>query len=486
MQQKTNPVPSFLHVFLTFTLLIAVVQFNWMAERSNYKDAFVRMAAAPVAGILSGFMYMLFSKLLARLSSADAQAFFQKVRSFFPLLYSNIFLLFFPGVTENVLFFEFVLFLCVHLFALSQLTQKASVEKLCTFFLFLALSLVLCEFSLRAYNRVKPSFIFSSRSYDRFRMKPHSTHFDFKVNAGGFNDTEFTARKKAGTTRIIGLGDSFLFGLLPYKYNFFTLLEEKLITEGEKAELYNMGIPGMSIDDYYNLLMQEALTLKPDVVLCHVFVQNDIKNYYASFSYSTNTLFHFKEWYLYRLMETVFRIRTQYKGRVMRENAAYDDNGGSFNHETYLQMKWDRYEIFDVKTDVKNWHQSSMEILSKMQAILQKNKIRFLVVLIPDEIQVSPELQSEFLRYIREKNRIKETGHASDFDFELPQKNIKPYLKENHIDFYDLLPAFKREAQSGTRLYIPDDGHWNIAGNKLAAQEIHRELAKLLNGTRAK
>ena len=42
---------------------------------------------------------------------------------------------------------------------------------------------------------------------------------------------------------------------------------------------------------------------------------------------------------------------------------------------------------------------------------------------------------------------------------------------EEAIPFLDLLPAFV-EAGQRTRLYKPRDTHWNLAGNRLAAEVI--------------
>lgn len=460
-------------------LLFAVMQWNWMAERQNYKDAFLRMGAAPTASLVLCAAYFFFFKVFLRALSIDFSAFLSKTLSFFPLLYANVFLVFFPQVTENALFFELVLFLIVHFFVLAQLKPFSSVEKLSTFFMFLLLSLVFCELSLRGYHRVRPSFIFASTSYDRFRALPHSTHFDFKLNSGGFSDVEFKTQKAAGKTRIIGLGDSFLFGNVPYSYNFITLLENNLAASGNKVELYNMGIPGMSIDDYYNLLVHEALPLKPDVVICHVYVQNDFKNYYASFSYSSNNLFHYDEWHMFKLMDYAFRIKPKFKRRIIRGKAAYNDNAPTMDRETYLNMQWGRYEIFDAKIDIQSWYKSSAEILLKMKNLLEKAHASFFVVLIPDEIQIDTDLQKEFLKFVQYNNLSKEAGHELVFDFDLPQKQIKKYLRKNHIAFVDLLPVFKEEAKKGTRLYIPNDFHWNIAGNRLAAEELYKSFSRI-------
>jgi hypothetical protein len=51
-------------------------------------------------------------------------------------------------------------------------------------------------------------------------------------------------------------------------------------------------------------------------------------------------------------------------------------------------------------------------------------------------------------------------------------------LGQRGIRSLDLLPAFRNS--SAARLYKPRDSHWNIAGNRLAAEAIAPEIARYL------
>src|SRR5262245_20696901 len=48
---------------------------------------------------------------------------------------------------------------------------------------------------------------------------PHRPWFNYWNNSLGFNDREFEAPKPPGRFRIMALGDSFAYGLLPYPNN---------------------------------------------------------------------------------------------------------------------------------------------------------------------------------------------------------------------------------------------------------------------------
>src|SRR5215211_2237822 len=142
-------------------------------------------------------------------------------------------------------------------------------------FVILLITLVLAEIAFRVYNYFHPSFIFYDRSYNRFRGKANAPDFDFHLNSKGFKDVEFNAKKDEGTYRIIALGDSFAYGIVPYQHTYLTRLEEEINQSGRKTELINMGIPGTGPKDYLALLVNEGLDLKPDMVLVSFFVGND-------------------------------------------------------------------------------------------------------------------------------------------------------------------------------------------------------------------
>ena len=109
-----------------------------------------------------------------------------------------------------------------------------------------ALAFLLGEVMLRIYQYVNPVFVFPDHSYNRFRGKPHADDYGFKLNSHGFKDVEFQPTKEPGQLRILGIGDSFVFGHVPYQHNFLTLLEDRLKVQGRPVEVINMGIPGTS------------------------------------------------------------------------------------------------------------------------------------------------------------------------------------------------------------------------------------------------
>ena len=90
-------------------------------------------------------------------------------------------------------------------------------------------------------------------------------------------------------------------------------------------------------------------------------------------------------------------------------------------------------------------------------------------------MQVEPVLQRQVIEV--------SAGDVDAYDFEKPNERLKGELRKLEIDHVDLLPAF-REETIRSRLYRPNDTHWNIKGNALAAKLILRHLQPQLPSAR--
>jgi hypothetical protein len=110
-----------------------------------------------------------------------------------------------------------------------------------------------------------------------------------------------------------------------------------------------------------------------------------------------------------------------------------------------------------------------MSQVAKIKELCDKRNARLIVVLLPDEMQVDLALQA---RVVEASNLNEET-----LDFMLPNRLLRESLQQLKIDHLDLTPEFLG-ASATQRLYRPNDSHWNIAGNRLAAHLIGEYIAK--------
>lgn len=318
-------------------------------------------------------------------------------------------------------------------------------------------TLLLLEVALRAVNAISPSFIFYADSYGRYRGRPGAPHHGATLNAGGFNDRDHPIdRPPQVRTRIVALGDSFAFGVVPRPSNYLTLIEQRLSSDGS-VELINLGVSGTNPRDYRAVLVDEGLKYRPDLVLVSLYVGNDLElrepRWYER-SYVT-TLVNFL-WHLGRARQTV----------IVAEGAlaAYHDDEPSMDEGAFARIQMDRAWLYTSANErlgvaVERTIADVRDICNLARGVAAD----CLVVVIPDETQVDAALQGDVARaWSRSRGSL---------DFNRPTRAIVESLGRAGIPALDLLPAFTKSG-GNERLYKPRDTHWNLAGNRLAADAI--------------
>jgi hypothetical protein len=65
-----------------------------------------------------------------------------------------------------------------------------------------------------------------------------------------------------------------------------------------------------------------------------------------------------------------------------------------------------------------------------------------------------------------------------NIDLELPNRQLAAFLAAEKIPYLDLLPVFREAASRSDMppLHFRHDGHWTVAGHRLAAEAIHKFL----------
>ncbi|HYV17856.1 MAG TPA: SGNH/GDSL hydrolase family protein [Verrucomicrobiae bacterium] len=328
------------------------------------------------------------------------------------------------------------------------------------------LSFACAEVALRIFQRIHPTFLLSESSYNRFRGRPGDVVFGMPLNSGGFKDVEHPRDKPAGTYRIVALGDSFAFGSVPYEDNYLTLLGQRLSTETRIVEVINMGVSGAGPQDYLALLLDEGLAYRPDLVLVSFFVGNDFTdtkrvNQSSRPRSAVATLVRSVHGLLFR------------NAGLLPATDHYDDTAKSWTDDTYLAMERDRTRIYEPGGTGRRIYLDAIEFLARIQSVCADHDIGLAVVIIPDELQVRPDLRRRVM------------GAPGDttkgLDFGLPNRFLEEQLTTRRIDHCDLLDRFAGASEREV-LYKPNDSHWNLAGNRLAADVLAGFLAPGLQG----
>lgn len=316
-------------------------------------------------------------------------------------------------------------------------------------------NLALLEAGLRLVNAVRPSFLFYDDSYGRYRGQPGAPFYDTRFNARGYNDVDHDPARPAGIARrIVAIGDSFVVGVVPYHGNYLTLVERDLSADA-RTEIIKLGIAGAGPADYLAMLVNEGLAFGPDLVMAHVFVGNDLEEpgrRLHEYSYTAT------------LARALWQLRAS--GATIAATpgagASYDDAQPTFPRARFLEIEVDRSWIYSDATRVDAAVARVVDRLRAMQDVARRAGARFSVVIIPDEAQTQPDLQAEVRRAV---------GEGTPLEFDRPNRVLTGALEAAGIPVLDLLPAF-RQAGETTTLYKPSDTHWNLAGNRLAAETI--------------
>ncbi len=215
--------------------------------------------------------------------------------------------------------------------------------------LLLILAFLAAEGLLRVYFAVAPASDDSPYirdAYCGYRLRPdppavREERPDDHINAFGFRDREHEIKKPEDTYRVLGIGDSFVYGNVPLEDNFLRVTEERLsrhlAPDSLRAEMVLMGLGGYSPENELGVLRSDGLKLSPDLVVLNFFVGNDVTGiavrgvvcrgqlYYAG---SNFTWLHIlRQSRIFLLAETVWLTRIKSDAIQRQLGARADDEG---------------------------------------------------------------------------------------------------------------------------------------------------------------
>ena len=127
------------------------------------------------------------------------------------------------------------------------------------------------------------------------------------INSQGLHDYEYSRRKEPGTFRIVGVGDSSLFGWgVPFEDSGLKVLERRLNekSRAQKFEVINFAVPGYNTAMEAETFVQRCLEYAPDLVLLN-FNTNDYD--VPNFMRRPRDLATLRRSYLFDLAYSVYR-----------------------------------------------------------------------------------------------------------------------------------------------------------------------------------
>lgn len=351
------------------------------------------------------------------------------------------------------------------------------------------------------------------------QIVPHRNWFNYWNNALGMNDEEFVVPKPAGRFRILAIGDSFTYGIVPYPQAVMTILEMRLreSCSGQDLDVLNFGISGTGVRDYETIVMLGFATYDPDLVLVNFYAGNDGPDLYQ-FTHERSrargvlaSLDALRLWTLagnaLRLWQGVDNlgkpppVAPADRGPAPRGGMQVDPSrhvseqtpaltGPVFTETAFVGVQVDElrrmYRPEDPAIVDRAWR-SVLGHLDTIRREVARRGRRMALAVYPSSLQVYPAQRAALVETLRHRNRYAALS-LDALDPWLPNRQLTAYCQRTALACVDLTPVFIEASQaSADALYKERDTHWTIRGNRVAAEAEARFLAGLMcpSGLRA-
>jgi lysophospholipase L1-like esterase len=289
---------------------------------------------------------------------------------------------------------------------------------------------------------------------DAHRLRPgHDYGAGLRGNSLGYPGPEFERPKAPGVFRVAALGDSFAVGpAVPFSDNYLTLLGRRL----PGVQVYNFGVSGAGPREYLAVLRRDGWAHQPDAVLLSVFVGNDVTEEMPAPRH-----LHPRQHALVLLCERGSRLWQECRHQDTPPGPP-DRLRPALTPATFRAVEARRLAVCLQPAPPgleKKWQRALAHLAAIVRECRQR-QVPLAVVLIPDEFQVNPAVLAQ---------AVSDTGIApAAVDVPLPQRRLRAAFAQHGVPCLDLLEHFAGVPDT----YAPNDTHWNVAGNQLAAARL--------------
>lgn len=308
------------------------------------------------------------------------------------------------------------------------------------------------------------------------------------LNSRGYRNKEFSIRKGRDTRRILILGDSMTFGWgVPDENTYPAVLENILNSEkGKRWEVINAGyLGGLSLDGYYIYLKEEGLSLSPDIIIAGFTVFNDIsdlagniwekvdkdglpqkvvscchkvdgrilRNKIISFKYSIPML---RESHLFLLLTDFLQKNFNWPVEKRQLSTPGEEKLGCELTSDCIHLR-------------EPQEKKARDLLRALDSLAKKKGARFIVALLPVDLQLYPNSHEKYKRFANMQFPKK-----GEEDF--INKRMGEFLKNEGIEYLDLYNGFAAKADLGYP-FFPLDAHFNTVGTQVVAEELAKYLS---------
>jgi hypothetical protein len=302
---------------------------------------------------------------------------------------------------------------------------------------------------------------------------------EYRINSLGLRDDEHDYLIPAEGQRILALGNSFAMGAGEnYADTFLVKLEDYIRRSEPLVEVVKAGIGGYGTRHELGYFRAYGRQYRADMVMVLFHVGTDFRNNmspqrgrvrkgrlvptypYSNFNRAMKILENHSATYnaLLYLLRQDKRIRGMlHKVGLMR--CAYPQHVSMYR----------RFYTSEQRQAVEN----TLEAIDGIKHLCEDEGSQFLLCVVPDRLQVEDDYFSYYLGCLGEK--------TVDFDRNKPNELLRAYCDQHSIHLIDLLDDFRRLYETGQRVYLEHDIHWDEAGRAEAARKVGDGVVSVLN-----
>ncbi|MBI4347417.1 MAG: SGNH/GDSL hydrolase family protein [Elusimicrobia bacterium] len=305
---------------------------------------------------------------------------------------------------------------------------------------------------------------------------------------------ELGRSKPAGTLRILLLGDSITEALEVVRADrSSTQLEHGLQADGRAVEVLNAGRTGYQTDQEVLYYEREGRELQADLVILVAYLGNDIiGNTQAENEFATAVVPKPR----FRLVDGSLVLseapgpagapdRTlaapsgidAVKAWLAERSALYRAARAAWAQVLVLTSprrvppSWEVFRARSTSQVDEGWMLTSI-LIGRLRADVEREGARLLVVIVPDERQVTEGKWRDFLAFYRLE--------ASEWDRDVASRRFGRICADQQADCIDVLGALRA---APTDPYLPRGGHLNATGHKIVSQALHHWISQYVQRT---
>jgi hypothetical protein len=317
-----------------------------------------------------------------------------------------------------------------------------------------------------------------------------------QINRKGWRDVEHEYAKPAGTFRILVLGDSFVEAMhVPLEATFPRLLEGELNKDGTPphVEVVSAGVSGYGTASEVLLFEQEGKRYQPDLVVLAFYPGNDVKNNSPTLEDTLKPVYaadgslqkvvgteqkqephgwrgliaraaayhYFRQLLLLRhpqLAQRLVRLGLL-KGDAVK--AAPESGGIPVDYGIYSPAPSPEWQ--------EAW-QHTETLLDRLRQSVQASGAQFAIAILSSRDQV-------YMKWWQEIMSAHPAMAGQEWDLDAPQHHAETWCATHDVPCAALTPRFREAAaHGGEPLHFHHDGHFTVAGHRLAATVLNEFL----------